>query len=79
MTEYTPDDVTVTFAGKIITGFADGKIRLSFPNTSYLYDVHVKNWYGYRYNIEVEANNRAQAKRYAENAGYEVFSINLVG
>ena len=83
MTEYTPDDVILQFVdddGNVRIAIpTNGKTRIVMPNTKHLYDVNVKDMYGNRGTIEVEANNRAQAQRFAERYGYEVFSINLVG
>lgn len=53
-------------------------IRIDTPNTTHLYEIEV-NKGDVHGSIDVEANNRMQAARLTQKAGYEVMSVNMVG
>lgn len=52
-------------------------------NSKHSYDVEVSVFKDGKYHtcdtVEVEANNRAQARSIVEKAGYEVRSVNMTG
>lgn len=52
--------------------------RIGNKSASHLYCIEVE-LNGQRGEVEVDANNRAQASAIAEKAGYEVRSVNMVG
>lgn len=55
------------------------RIRLNRPNTAHLYRIETIDKDGKKIEIDVEANNRDQAARDAEKAGYPVHSVNMIG
>jgi len=66
----------------------NGKQRLGEAGSIHLYEATVikrsdKSWafdrLQARITIEIEANNRDQAERIAENAGYGVCDMNMIG
>jgi len=55
------------------------KIRLGERPAAHLYELEVEPKDGVTPRVQVDANNRDQAARIAEQAGYVVRSVNMVG
>lgn len=55
------------------------KKRIGDREAKHLYDVETQLVGGGREVIEVDADTRTQARKVAEDAGYEVCSVNMVG
>lgn len=53
--------------------------RIGIKSAKHLYQLTVRHLSGVEIQIEVLANNRAQAVRIAEREGYSVCNINMVG
>jgi hypothetical protein len=50
-------------------------VRIGNQKSAHLYEIQVKS----NQSILVDANNRNQAARIAEKAGYRVMSVNMIG